>query len=104
MNNNSFYCSRAWRKLRREVLKEDHNECQICKKNHKHVKATVVHHEYHLDEYPQYGLMKHVQNPITGKLERNLISVCNNCHETVCHPERIHKEREYKIPLTEERW
>lgn len=104
MSRNSFYDSRAWRKLRREVLKDDHNECQYCKEKHKHVRATIVHHCYHLDQYPQYGLMKYVRDPVTNEYKRNLVSVCRDCHETVCHPERMLKYVERKDPLTEERW
>ena len=96
-----FYDSRAWRRVRREVLRDDHNECQYCKEKHKHVKAEIVHHVYHLDEYPQYGLMRFVYE--NGECKRNLISVCRDCHETVCHPERMRKA-EKKIPLTRERW
>ena len=99
----AFYDSRAWRKLRREVLKDDNNECQICKTNHKHRQAVVVHHVFHLEEYPQYGLTRYIQDPATGEWKRNLISVCKECHETVCHPERM-RDTEARAPLTEERW
>ena len=103
MSTNSFYDSRAWRRVRIRVLREDNNECQIHKAQHKHRRAEIVHHIYHLDKYPQYGLMKFIRDPITGEERRNLISVCRECHETVCHPNRM-RAAEYRPPLTPERW
>lgn len=89
--------------MRREVLRQDNNECQYCKERHKHRRAVIVHHIYHLDKYPQYGLMTWVDDPVTGERKRNLISVCRECHETVCHPERM-REWTPKEPVTVERW
>lgn len=97
MSATAFYDSRAWRRVRREVLRMDHNECQYCKQRGHHTKADTVHHAYHLDEYPQYGLIAFVD----GK--RNLISACRECHETVCHPERLRRTVE-KEPVTQEMW
>lgn len=101
-----FYRTRRWRKVRRDVLKLDNNECQICKSRHKHSPAEIVHHQYHLDDFPQFGLMIFVADPVTGERKRNLIAVCGSCHETVCHPEKAehlpqHPERD---PVTVERW
>ena len=99
----SFYDTSAWRRVRREVLRLDNNECQECKIRHRHTKAVVVHHTYHLDEYPEFGLSMWVDDPETGERKRNLVSVCRECHETVCHPERLH-DAAPAPPLTEERW
>ena len=38
-----------------------------------------------------------------GNRQRNLISVCKDCHETVCHPERMRRCKSAP-PLTRERW
>lgn len=111
MSKNGFYDSRAWRRVRREVMAMDHNECQICRRQHKHTPGVIVHHSCHLDEYPELGLMVWVEDPVTGQRQRNLITVCRECHRTVCHPERMEalakwKDRmaERKEPLTPERW
>ncbi|MEG2001080.1 MAG: HNH endonuclease [Evtepia sp.] len=104
MSHISFYDSRAWRRVRREVLREDNNECWYCKEKHKHTRAEIVHHIYHLEEYPEYGLLKFVKDPKTKEVQRNLISVCRACHETVCHPERAHAFIERQEPITRERW
>lgn len=103
MSANSFYDSRAWRRVRREVMAMDHNECQICRQRHRHTPGVIVHHSYHLDEYPEYGLMVWVEDPVTGQRQRNLVTVCRECHETDCHPGRI-TPAPPREPLTPERW
>lgn len=103
MSANPFYDSEAWRRLRREVMRDDHNECQICRARHKHSVGVIVHHVFHLGVYPQWGLSKYVKDPGSGEEVRNLITVCRECHETVCHPERMRKS-EHKRPITAERW
>ena len=104
MSRIAFYDSYAWRKMRAQILRLDHNECVLCRnREHKHTPAVLVHHVWHLDEYPQYGLMPYVRDPATGELRRNLISVCKSCHENVCHPERMPRP-ERAPPLTPERW
>lgn len=96
-----FYTSKEWRKLRNKVLIDDKWECQICKTKGVYTRANHVHHIFHREKYPEYALSKYVTMP-DGKVVRNLISVCKNCHETVCHPERLRHNK--KIPLNEERW
>lgn len=98
-----FYDSRAWRRKRRAVMQRYNNECQICKARRIHRRAEIVHHVYHLDEYPQWGLMEFVRDPVTGEQRQNLMPVCRECHETVCHPERMRKV-EYRPLVTPERW
>lgn len=103
MSANGFYDSRAWRRVRRKVLAMDHNECQLCRERHRHTPGVIVHHVWHLDEYPEYALSVWAEDPETGERTRNLLTVCRECHETVCHPERmvLAAPRE---PLTPERW
>lgn len=101
MSKNGFYDSRAWRRVRREVLRLDHNECQLCKARGRHSRGEIVHHRYHLDQYPDWGLMIWVED--AGERKRNLLTVCRECHETVCHPERLSAAPE-REPLTPERW
>lgn len=88
-----FYKLKEWKKIREYVLEKlDRNECQRCKEKKKKIKrATVVHHVWELEDYPEYGLDIYVN----GK--RNLVSLCRECHE------EIHG-RGKKKPLTEEKW
>lgn len=96
-----FYTSSAWLKLRAEVLESDHYECQICKANGKYTPAEIVHHVNHLRRHPELGLSAYYQGR-DGTRKRNLLSVCRECHETVCHPERMRKNQ--AAPVTRERW
>lgn len=84
-----FYESKEWRRLRKIVLRMDKFECQCCKDNGRYRAATTVHHVNHLKDRPDMGL------DIFDELgNRNLLSVCRSCHESVCHPERM---REIKV-------
>lgn len=92
-NNNihAFYVSGTWKRLRAEVLKEQNNECQMCKSKGKYKRATTVHHIKHVKEFPWLALTK-----------TNLMCVCNECHN-ILHPEKYFKYKK-KIPVNEERW
>lgn len=92
-----FYTSAPWRRRRREVLKLDKYECQICKAKGKYKKATIVHHVKHLKDSPDLALS------IWAGEERQLISVCKSCHEEE-HPESQRQLAPQKQPMTEERW
>lgn len=95
----TFYKSSAWERLRREVLEKDKYECQIHKQRGYYVRANTVHHVKHVKEYPELALSKYYRDK-DNKLQRNLISLCHDCHE------RIHdyRRKEKPEPLTPERW
>ena len=95
----AFYWWPEWIRLREDVLKLDHRECQICRARGKYRRATIVHHVKHLRDRPDLSLS--VFDPDTG--ERQLISVCKSCHEEQ-HPEALRKFEPRKAPLTAERW
>jgi 5-methylcytosine-specific restriction endonuclease McrA len=92
-----FYVSRAWKRVRLEVLKYFRYECQPCKRKGRYTRATVVHHRFRLDEYPQYALEKTVI--INGVEHINLEAYCRDCHE-----EEHEHRHEAKPQLNEERW
>jgi 5-methylcytosine-specific restriction endonuclease McrA len=93
-----FYKSKYWRKLRKEVLKEQKEECQECLKLGKRTKANTVHHVQFVDKHPELALSKFYA--YKGKQYRNLICVCPDCHNKL-HPEK-HKQK--KELINEERW
>lgn len=94
-----FYCRKEWKKIRDKVLKLDHYECQKCKKKGKYSKAILVHHINHLKENPELALEIY-----DTKGKRNLISLCQSCHEKE-HPEERHKWHKSKEGYTnDERW
>lgn len=103
-NYPAFYRSKAWRRLRAEVLTYDRHECQICRARGKYTRADHVHHVMHVDKRPDLALRK-TYTATGGEEKRNLISVCKACHEKVCHPERLpYNGRVPEPPLTPERW
>ena len=100
-NPHEFYTWSRWLKVRAEVLAFDKYECQRCKeKRHKYTKATTVHHVNHFKERPDLALEMWYRNPATHKQERNLVSLCHNCHEEV----HGYRKKGFAEPLTEERW
>lgn len=97
-----FYCSSVWHHKRDEILQRDRHECQICKSRGKYKRADLVHHVLHLKDRPDLALVDTYPGE-DGQEHRQLISVCKECHETVCHPQRMRKEGKEKF-TTEERW
>ena len=98
-----FYVWSAWRAKRLQILRQDHYEGQECKKQGRYRRAVLVHHVQHLQQHPELALCDTFTG-IDGQEHRQLISVCKECHETVCHPERMRKQPRKKKFWTEERW
>ena len=105
LDKKKFYNSRKWQRVRLEQLEHDHYECQRCKHAgkysnvqgiKKYTKAVLVHHDFRFLQYPQYALDRFVHG------QRNLYSLCQNCHEIEHESERglIKHAKE----LNEERW
>lgn len=49
------YYGNKWKKKRQKILRLDGYKCQIAKRYGRTEEATVVHHIYPADEYPQYA-------------------------------------------------
>lgn len=107
MQRNKIYKTARWKQVREEVFKLDHYECQRCNHNifksstpKKITKATLVHHIFFADKYPQYKYSIWVTE--NGVTKRNLVALCNDCHE------ELHDRRHTKTPktnfITEERF
>lgn len=62
-----FYKSKQWQQVREYILKRDNYLCSCGKP------ATIVHHIKHLS-------IDNVNNPAVSLNEKNLISVCEDCH------------------------
>lgn len=96
-----FYISRLWRKVREDVLREHHYECQDCRKRGRYTRATTVHHEKELRDFPELAVSKTYVDE-RGEEKRQLTPLCDECHKKR-HAKYINwKER--AEPLTEERW
>ena len=98
-NADAFYSWKPWKRLRESVLRLDNRECQLCKAKGKYRKAVVVHHVKHLKDRPDLAMS------IYDGDERQLVSVCKQCHEEL-HPERTVRYRYEKKTeaVTTERW
>ena len=97
-NVHYFYTSWPWKIKRKQILERDNRECQICKQDGKVTAGTgdnslIVHHVQELKTRPDLALT-----------DSNLLTVCNDCHENVCHPNRLGKYQERKSFMNEERW
>ena len=85
----AFYHTTKWKHKRKDILKRDHNACQMCRQKGKYRRATTVHHIKHLRDSPELALT-----------DSNLISLCDECHEAM-HPEKHRKKCGYR---NDERW
>lgn len=101
MQRNKIYKTSQWKKVREEVLKMDHYECQRCNHNMFHskepkklTKAVLVHHIYYADKFPEYKYSIFVNG------NRNLVSLCNDCHEQL-HGRKFNPSVQF---TTEERY
>lgn len=75
-NNDDFYHSQAWRKLRLQALERDKHLCQVCLQHNELTFADTVHH------------IKPIRQNEAKKLSlNNLISVCRKCHN------ELHREK-----------
>ncbi len=88
-NLSRFYNSRAWRNLSHAVMREQHNECQLCKQQGKYSKADLVHHVCYVRKRPELAYSR-TYTDSTGVNKIQLLSLCHTCHE------RIHERSVYK--------
>ena len=75
-----FYNDRYWRKLSKEVIAENHYECEYCKRRGKVSKAEAVHHVKHLKKYPELAYQKFYVDK-NGIKQKQLVPLCRACHE-----------------------
>lgn len=79
-----FYHSKEWRQVRKEVIKRDKKECQVCKSLGKvTVNNLLVHHIYILEYY--YNKRLDIDN---------LVTVCHSCHELIHNRYKVNKWKE----------
>lgn len=107
-----FYKSKEWIKLKEEVMKEQHYECQECLKSgilttlvnienkEDNKRKLTVHHVQYVKNYPELALSKFYYYK---KIKyRNLIVVCFDCHNKLHH--RFNYKEYKKKFLNEEKW
>lgn len=91
-----FYKSKEWKDLKRKILRQDHYECQVCKRSGivtryevihgRMVKLQTVHHVMHVTEHPELALSEFYTDS-SGSRQRQLITICKACHNKE-HPEK----------------
>lgn len=72
-----FYGS-DYNKLRKKVFKRDKYTCQLCKKRKRKIEA------HHIFKYSTYASLR--------EEERNLITLCKDCHASIKDQEHIYME------------
>lgn len=95
-----FYNDRYWRRLSKEIIKENHGECLMCKAEHRLTAATLVHHVRHLKDYPELAYSRTYTDD-NGEEQMQLMPLCHECHE------RVHERGLYARHTgytNEERW
>lgn len=66
------YKSRRWRLKREFILARDRYQCRECRRFGLAVNATVVHHAFPAEDYPEYAWC-----------DWNLLSLCSRCHNAM---------------------
>lgn len=100
-----FYKSKEWIELRTEVMRGDHYECQHCLQRGIYSRAEMVHHVNEVRKRPDMALTKEYVDAITNETKRNLVSLCNACHEMEHDRfEQYRTERGLFKFTNEERW
>lgn len=95
-NKKKFYDDSYWKKLSKEILERDNNECQECKKEGKltikqHKKKLDIHHIKELETNPELAYVK-----------SNLLTVCVH-HHNILDEKAFNVKRKEKF-INEERW
>lgn len=96
-----FYFTDDWKELRQDVLDDLHNECQECLKKGNYTRADCVHHVNEVRKRPDLALSKFYTDE-EGKQQRQLIPLCNKCHNI--EHKKLEKHRENNRFSNEERW
>ena len=108
-----FYKSKEWIELKQSVLKENHYECEECKKRGKITRYDIddegkktllstVHHVQFVRKHPELAMSRIYT--YHGKKYVNLIPVCKACHNKL-HPEKNKSRKtEEETFVNTERW
>ena len=98
-----FYKTDDWLELRADVLRDQHYECQRCIESGIYTRAEMVHHVNEVRKVPRLALSRTFIDK-DGTEQKNLIALCNNCHEIV--HDRLKEWQKNMNPKfeNEERW
>lgn len=77
--NDKLYKSKRWEIMRDRIMRRDKYMCQYYKRFGRHVPATMVHHIFPVEDYPQYAMEPW-----------NLIALSNEAHQKM-HDRKTNK-------------
>ena len=95
----NFYQLAVWKRMREQVMKHDHYECQLCKAKGRYRKGVIVHHVKHLKQFPALAYQRFYVDE-NGQRHKQLVPLCRACHEY----EHNRTVKAYKKFTNEERW
>ena len=78
----AFYKSPEWRELRARVIEQAHGECERCRERGAYSRAVTVHHVNEVKDRPDLALSMWYTDE-RGERRRNLLALCNRCHNDV---------------------
>lgn len=90
-----FYKSKEFMKLKGQILKSQHYECQICREQGIITRADTVHHVQYVRTHPELALSEYYE--FNGELKRNLIAVCKSCHNKIHTEKGFRQKRTIKV-------
>lgn len=97
----AFYNDRGWRRISHEIMREQHNECQLCRQHGRYSRAKVVHHVCYLRKRPDLAYSR-TYTDSEGREHKQLIALCQNCHEQI-HNRTLYLNAKKKF-TNEEKW
>lgn len=97
-----FYKTEEWLELRDYVMALAHCECELCRDAGIYSRATTVHHINEVKRRPDLALSLYYTDR-DGQRKRNLIAICDRCHNKE-HGRFQGSKKKNEKPLTEERW
>lgn len=109
-----FYQTDEWKKLKEEVLRDFHNECQECIKRGKLTTSEKwiedgklrtarlhVHHVNELRDHPELALSRWYTDE-KGQKHPNLVPLCKTCHNAM--HDKLAKWQNKNNFTNEEKW
>ena len=91
-----FYKSKEFMKVKTNVLKRQHYECQVCRDRGIITRATTVHHVQFVRTHPELALSEYYIDE-NGEKHRNLLAVCKSCHNKIHAEKGNYKPRTIKV-------
>lgn len=103
ISEGKFHEWTKWRRLSKEVIAEQRGECQECKARGRYSRATLVHHDKAVKDYPELAMSKHWIDE-QGVKHVQLIALCHTCHERIEEKRGNRHRFAIRPSIAPERW